>query len=59
MSRKHNCFQIENILVMTATEATMAKKPRYNAFQGGYGAHGKRKYDRNAAKRQFRKELAW
>ena len=44
-------------VVMTSAEATHAAMPRYNAFQGGYGAHGKRKYDRNATKRDFQKSM--
>ena len=44
--------------IMTSMEATHAAMPHYNAFQGGYGAHGKRKYDRNATKRDFQKSIA-
>lgn len=43
-----------SILIMTSEEATLSKKPRYNGFGGGYGAHGDTKYNRNKAKRDFR-----
>lgn len=33
-----------------------AKKPRYNAFQGGYGAQGEIKYNR---KEKHRKDLKY
>lgn len=46
-----------SILIMTSEEATLSKKPRYNGFGGGYGAHGDTKYNRNKAKRDFRREI--
>jgi len=34
--------------------------PRFNAFQGGYGAHvNKKKYNRRWAKEALRKELSY
>lgn len=39
-------------LIITSEALFEARKPRYNGFAAGYGAHGKRKYDRNAAKRR-------
>ena len=41
----------------SAEEATLAKKPRYNGFACGHGAHGSAKYDRTKAKRAWQKTL--
>lgn len=41
----------------SAEEATLVKKPRYNGFACGHGAHGSAKYDRNKQKREWRKQL--
>ena len=45
------------MVIMTSEEATMAKKPRYNAFAGGYGAHGDKKYNRAKEKRNWKSDL--
>lgn len=42
--------------VIDAMTIWNAQKPHYNAYMCGYGAHGKRGYDRNAEKR---KPLDW
>lgn len=42
---------------MTAEEATLAHKPRYNGFACGHGAHGETKYSRAKAKRTWQKQL--
>lgn len=42
---------------MSAEEATLAGKPRYNGFACGSGAHGDCKYNRTKAKRDWRKEI--
>lgn len=41
----------------SSLEMTMAKKPYYNAYVGGYGPHGSRKYKRNKEKENFRKSI--
>ena len=47
----------EKLVVLTKEEATKMSIPKYNPYQGGYGVHGKSKYDRNKSKRDFRKEV--
>ena len=42
---------------MSAKEATLAKKPHYNAYACGHGAHGNAKYNRAKAKRAWKKQL--
>ena len=41
----------------TAEEAALAKKPRYNGFVCGHGAHGSAKYCRAKEKRAWQKQL--
>lgn len=41
----------------SAEEAALAKKPRYNGFACGHGAHGDAEYSRAKAKRAWRKQL--
>lgn len=41
----------------TAEEATLANKPRYNAYAYGNGVHGDTKYNRTKEKRSWKKEL--
>ena len=42
---------------MSAEEATLAKKPRYNGYACGHGAHGDAKYSRTKSKRAWQKQL--
>lgn len=43
--------------IISATDVWQVKKPRYNAWQTGHGAHKNKKiYDRQAAKAMLRKE---
>ena len=42
---------------MSAKEATLAKKPRYNGYACGHGAHGDAKYNRTKSKRAWQKQL--
>lgn len=49
---KKNRTPKTNILVIDAVTVWESQKPRYNGFACGHGAHGKRKYDRNAEKRK-------
>lgn len=46
----------QTIKIMDSLTATHKQLPKFNAYQGGYGAHGKTKYDRNKLKREFRRE---
>lgn len=41
----------------SADEATLAKKPRYNGFACGHGAHGDVKYNRTKDKRALKRQL--
>ena len=43
-----------NKLVITSEQIFDAQKPQFNGFAGGYGAHGRRGYNRKAAKKSFR-----
>lgn len=42
---------------MSADEATLAKKPHYNGYICGHGAHGDAKYSRTKSKRAWQKQL--
>lgn len=42
---------------MSAKEATLAKKPHYNGYACGHGAHGDAKYSRTKSKRAWQKQL--
>ncbi len=42
---------------LSSEEATLAKKPHYNAYICRSGPHGATKYDRTQQKRQWKKEL--
>lgn len=42
---------------LSSEEATLAKKPLYNGFAGGYGAHGDKKYNRKKDKRAWKREI--
>lgn len=41
----------------SAEEATLARKPYYNAFACGHGAHGDTKYNRAKEKRTWKRDL--
>lgn len=56
MSRKQK-LDTSPVRVLSADEATLKHMPKYNGFGGGYGAHGKTKYDRVSTKRNFIKEV--
>ena len=45
------------VWMLSKEEATLANKPRYNAYVCGHGAHGNTKYNRAKQKRSWRKEL--
>lgn len=42
---------------ISSFKMTMAKKPYYNAYGGGYGPHGDTKYNRRKIKDSTRKEI--
>lgn len=42
---------------LSAEEATLAGKPRYNGFACGHGVHGSTKYDRAKSKRSWQKQI--
>jgi len=42
---------------LSAEEATLAGKPRFNGFACGSGTHGDVKYSRTRAKQAWRKEI--
>lgn len=46
-----------SVLRISSVENTLRQMPHYNAYQGGYGAHGSKKYNRRKNKEQFRKEM--
>ena len=56
-NRKREFTREGSVFYMTSEEATLAQMPQYNAYATGYGAHGKKGYDRNAEKKRFRKEM--
>ena len=41
----------------SSEEATLAKKPHYNGFACGHGAHDDTKYNRTKSKRQLKQQL--
>ena len=47
------------VFYMSAEDVTRSRMPKYNGYACGTGAHGSRKYDRNKAKRNFRREMGW
>lgn len=51
MAKKQKTYKI------TSQQIFDAQKPQFNGFAGGYGAHGDRKYNRNKAKADFRRDL--
>ena len=42
---------------LSAEEATLAKKPRYNGYACGHGAHGDAKYNRAKQKRVWKSAI--
>ena len=42
---------------LSAEEATLAKKPRYNGFACGHGTHGDTKYNRARANRAWKRDM--
>lgn len=58
MSKKRNKVpKTGAVWKQSKEEATLAQKPRYNAFAYGNGIHGDTKYNRTKEKRSWKKEL--
>ena len=55
--RKKRAPKLGAVWRMSAKEATLAKKPRYNGYACGHGAHGDAKYSRTKSKRAWQKQL--
>lgn len=56
-AKKHNVPKAGAVWRQTSEEATLAKMPRYDAFAGGYGPHGSKKYDRAKAKQDWQRQV--
>lgn len=56
-AKKHNVPKTGAVWRQTSEEATLAKMPRYDAFAGGYGPHGSKKYDRARVKQDWRRQI--
>ena len=46
----------QKVMVISAMEIWEMRKPRYDGFACGHGAHGHKGYDRRKVKEQFRRE---
>ena len=47
----------QKVLIISAMEIWEMRKPRYDGYTCGHGAHGSKKYNRRKVERQFRKEI--
>ena len=56
-AKKHSVPKTGAVWRQTSEEATLAKMPRYDAFAGGYGPHGSKKYDRAKVKQDWRRQI--
>lgn len=50
MSKKKKTIHVATI---TAIDIFEMRKPQYNGYSCGYGAHGNKKYNRRKVKRDF------
>lgn len=57
MSKKQRAPKTGPVWRQSADEVTLAKKPHYNGFACGHGAHGDAKYCRAKEKREWKKQL--
>lgn len=57
MSKKKRASKTGPVWHQSSDEATLAKKPLYNGFACGHGAHGNAKYCRAKEKRTWEKQL--
>lgn len=46
----------KKVIVISAMEIWEMRKPKYDAYVCGHGAHGSKKYNRRKVKEQFRRE---
>lgn len=53
MSKKN---KVQKVAIISAIEIFEMRKPQYNGFTCGYGAHGNKGYNRRKVKEQFRRE---
>lgn len=47
----------KKVMVISAMEIWEMRKPKYDAYVCGHGAHGSKKYNRRKVEREFRKEM--
>ena len=47
----------QKVLIISAMEIWEMRKPHYDGYTCGHGAHGSKKYNRRKIERQFRKEI--
>ena len=47
----------KSVFYLSAEENTLRQMPKYNPFQGGYGSHGDKAYNRCKNKEQLRREI--
>lgn len=57
MSKKKRVPKMGPVWHQSSDEATLAKKPLYNGFACGHGAHGNAKYCRAKEKRAWERQL--
>ena len=57
MSKKKRASKTGPVWHQSSDEATLAKKPLYNGFACGHGAHGNAKYCRAKEKRTWERQL--
>ncbi len=55
--RKKNAPRSGAVWHMSAEEAALAKKPQYNGFACGHGAHGDAKYNRSKSKQSWKAQM--
>lgn len=53
MSKKN---KVQKVAIISAIEIFEMRKPQYNGFACGHGAHGNKGYNRRKVKEQFRRE---
>lgn len=57
MSKKRKLPKSNVVWKQSSEEATLAKKPHYNGFACGHGAHGDTKYNRTKDKSKWKQQL--
>lgn len=55
--KKANLPKGDVVWRQSSEEVTLAKKPHYNGFACGHGAHGSVKYNRTKSKRELKQQL--